>query len=146
VYELKDSNWIDRGTGQCKGVYDDSQDLAMIIVETEDPPGEKEGEGGFLREDNLLLRTKVEKEEIYSRQQGIYILDLCYRSADIIVTDTLIVWNEPISGLDIALSFQDVEGCEDIWLFITEVQRHLNNVPRKLHQFLGIIALNLFRH
>jgi hypothetical protein len=90
VYELKDSNWIDRGTGQCKGVYDDSQDLAMIIVETEDPPGEKEGEGGFLREDNLLLRTKVEKEEIYSRQQGIYILDLCYRSADIIVTDTLI--------------------------------------------------------
>ena len=44
-------------------------------------------------------------------------------------TDTLIVWTEPRTGLDIALSFQDAEGCEDIWQFITEVQRHLANLP-----------------
>jgi len=43
--------------------------------------------------------------------------------------DTLIVWTEPGTSLDIALSFQDCEGCEDIWQFIAEVQRHLNNLP-----------------
>ncbi len=43
--------------------------------------------------------------------------------------DTLIVWTEPSSQLDIALSFQDAEGCEDIWQFLCEVQQHLNNFP-----------------
>ena len=38
------------------------------------------------------------------------------------------MWTDP-NGLDIALSFQDAEGCEDIWQFIIEVQRHLNNLP-----------------
>jgi protein phosphatase-4 regulatory subunit 3 len=117
VYELRDASWFDRGTGQCKGVYDDTQDLALIIVEAEDMSegkdgeggGATEGEGGFLKEE-LLLSTKVEKEDIY----------------------TLIVWTEPQSNLDIALSFQDPDGCEDIWSFIGDVQRHLNNLPSKL--------------
>ena len=78
VYELREASWFDRGTGHCKGVYDDSQDLALIIVEAEDVPSEKvaaeeggpaEGPGGYLKED-LLLSTKVEKDDIYSRQQG----------------------------------------------------------------------------
>jgi hypothetical protein len=43
--------------------------------------------------------------------------------------DTLIVWTEPTTNLDIALSFQDGDGCEDIWQFICEVQKHLNNLP-----------------
>ena len=38
-------------------------------------------------------------------------------------TETLIVWTEP-DGTDWALSFQDVEGCTEIWDFIIEVQRH----------------------
>lgn len=41
--------------------------------------------------------------------------------------DTLIVWTDRATQLDIALSFQDPEGCEDIWQFIMEVQKHLNN-------------------
>ena len=77
MYELRDASWFDRGTGQCKGVYDDTQDLALIIVEAEDMSegkdgeggGAAEGEGGFLKEE-LLLSTKVEKEDIYARQQG----------------------------------------------------------------------------
>lgn len=77
VYELRDASWFDRGTGHCKGVYDDTQDLALIIVEAEpmsdgkDEEGSApaEGEGGFLKEE-LLLSTKVEKEDIYARQQG----------------------------------------------------------------------------
>ena len=51
-----------------------------------------------------------------------------------LMADTLIVWTEPSTTLDIALSFQDAEGCEDIWQFIAEVQRHLNNLPGELSQ------------
>jgi protein phosphatase-4 regulatory subunit 3 len=73
VYELRDSSWFDRGTGHCKGVYDDTQDLALIIVEAEDmsegKDGVTEGEGGFLKEE-LLLSSRVEKDDIYARQQG----------------------------------------------------------------------------
>lgn len=57
-------------------MYDHSQDLALLIVEAEDTadkPGEGEGEGegpgGFLKEE-LLLSARVEKEDIYARQQG----------------------------------------------------------------------------
>lgn len=45
------------------------------------------------------------------------------------IADTLIVWTEPQTQLDIALSFQDPDGCEDIWSFVCDVQRHLNNLP-----------------
>jgi len=48
-----------------------------------------------------------------------------------LMIDTLIVWTEPQSNLDIALSFQDPDGCEDIWSFVCDVQRHLNNLPSK---------------
>lgn len=40
------------------------------------------------------------------------------------MTDTLIVWTEP-NGVDYALSFQDPDGCEEVWNFIQEVQRHM---------------------
>ena len=30
-------------------------------------------------------------------------------------TETLIVWQEPGSGVDMALSFQEAEGCALIW-------------------------------
>ncbi|KAK8844620.1 hypothetical protein IAR55_006467 [Kwoniella newhampshirensis] len=114
VYELRESSWFDRGTGFCKGIYDDGQDLALLIVESEDTSGEggkAEEPGGFLKED-LLLSSRVERDDIYGKQQ-----------------ETLIVWTEPASGMDIALSFQDAEGCDDIWQFICEVQKHLNNMP-----------------
>jgi hypothetical protein len=29
--------------------------------------------------------------------------------------DTLIVWTEPTNGVDMALSFQESEGCAAIW-------------------------------
>ena len=135
MYELREASWFDRGTGHCKGIYDDSQDLALIIVEAEDLPGEKpsgddggpaDGPGGFLKED-LLLTAKVGKDDVYARQQG---LDGSHgRERLLISIDTLIVWTEQGTQLDIALSFQDTEGCEDVWQFIKEVQRHLSNLP-----------------
>ena len=70
MYELRDSSWFDRGTGYCKGIYDDTQDLALLIVESEEEGAKfEEGEGGFLKEE-LLLTARVEKEDIYVRQQG----------------------------------------------------------------------------
>lgn len=72
MYELRDQSWFDRGTGHCKGVYDDSQDIALIIVEPEEhgaDKAEEDGPGGFLK-DEMLLTTKVEKDDIYARQQG----------------------------------------------------------------------------
>ena len=135
MYELRETSWHDRGTGFCKGIYDDSQDLALLIVESEFPPDqatEDEGEGGFLKEE-LLLSARVEREDIYSRQQGIYIFTvlLVLEVNDVLTPrpDTLIVWTEPATNLDIALSFQDADCCQDIWDFICEVQRHLNTLP-----------------
>lgn len=45
--------------------------------------------------------------------------------------DTLIVWTEP-DGIDYALSFQDPEGCTEVWNFIQDVQKHLA-ASRSLH-------------
>ncbi|KAK9234802.1 component of IIS longevity pathway SMK-1-domain-containing protein [Lipomyces kononenkoae] len=55
----------------------------------------------------FLLEAKIYKEVQYQKQQ-----------------DTLIVWTDP-DETDLALSFQEGEGCAAIWEFITEVQRHL---------------------
>ncbi|KAK9356176.1 component of IIS longevity pathway SMK-1-domain-containing protein [Lipomyces doorenjongii] len=57
--------------------------------------------------DRLLLEAKIYKEVQYQKQQ-----------------DTLIVWTDP-DETDLALSFQEGEGCAAIWDFITEVQKHL---------------------
>lgn len=77
MYELRDGSWFDRGTGYCKGVYDETQDLALLLVEAEELPVDTsnpqlataEPPGGFLREE-LLLSARVEKDDIYARQQG----------------------------------------------------------------------------
>jgi hypothetical protein len=39
-------------------------------------------------------------------------------------SETLIVWTEP-DGVDYALSFQEPEGCLEVWNFIQDVQQHL---------------------
>lgn len=41
-----------------------------------------------------------------------------------LVLETLIVWTEP-DGVDYALSFQEAEGCSEVWNFIAEVQQHM---------------------
>ncbi|CAL1700107.1 unnamed protein product [Somion occarium] len=57
---------------------------------------------------HVILSTTIRASDVYQRQQ-----------------DTLIVWTEP-DGVDYALSFQDPEGCAEVWNFIQEVQRHMN--------------------
>ncbi|KAF2002397.1 DUF625-domain-containing protein [Amniculicola lignicola CBS 123094] len=94
VYELKNNDWFDRGTGFCRGVVV-NQEEAKILVSSEDDPSRQ------------LLETKIGKDDGYQKQQ-----------------DTLIVWTET-NGTDMALSFQEPEGCAGIWDFVNEVQSRL---------------------
>ncbi|KAB8067139.1 component of IIS longevity pathway SMK-1-domain-containing protein [Aspergillus leporis] len=96
VYELRDNDWFDRGTGFCTGQILD--DVPRIFVESEDEP------------DRVLLETKISKDDGYQKQQ-----------------ETLIVWTEP-NGTDMALSFQEAEGCAVIWNFVNGVQQHLTTL------------------
>ncbi|KAK9859560.1 hypothetical protein MYU51_013655 [Penicillium brevicompactum] len=93
VYELRDNDWFDRGTGFCTGQILGEE--PRIFVESEDQPN------------RVLLETKITKDDGYQKQQ-----------------ETLIVWTES-NGTDMALSFQEAEGCAVIWDFVHAVQTHL---------------------
>ncbi|CEH14661.1 Protein predicted to be involved in carbohydrate metabolism [Ceraceosorus bombacis] len=152
VYELQGDSWQDRGTGFCAGVYDEGRDEALLAARVEDAcedlplekssspepmsGGPSSGQAGAtatenpaspqkagqegesqnfmvvitptLEADDLLLLTTVVRDDVYQRQQ-----------------DTLIVWTEP-HGQDMALSFQEADGCQEIWDFLQEVQKHFN--------------------
>ncbi|ODA77951.1 hypothetical protein RJ55_06554 [Drechmeria coniospora] len=101
VYELRNNDWFDRGTGFCTAAFtttEDGRKDPRVIVESEDQP------------ERLLLETKILKEDGFQKQQ-----------------ETLIVWQEPTSGVDMALSFQEAEGCASIWRFVSNVQQALLN-------------------
>lgn len=71
------------------------------------------------KENSILLTSIVEKRRLYQRQQGIYEEphDLSPSNSPFLPRyhiDTLIVWTESDSR-DLALSFQDPTGCEEIW-------------------------------
>ncbi|KAM0294790.1 hypothetical protein ACHAO9_001227 [Fusarium lateritium] len=105
VYELRNNDWFDRGTGFCSASYetlDDGRKDPRVVVESEDHP------------DRLLLETKIQKEDGFQKQQGKQ-------------SYTLIVWQEPSSGVDMALSFQEAEGCAMIWRFVSNVQQTFHN-------------------
>jgi protein phosphatase-4 regulatory subunit 3 len=98
VYELKNNDWFDRGTGFCRGVVVNEE--AKILVASEDDPARQ------------LLETKISKDDGYQKQQ-----------------DTLIVWTEQ-NGTDMALSFQEPEGCAGIWDFVNEIQGRLQTLAQ----------------
>jgi protein phosphatase-4 regulatory subunit 3 len=61
VYELRQNDWFDRGTGFCTAVFtatEDGRRDPRVIVESEDHP------------DRLLLETKIQKEDSFQQQQG----------------------------------------------------------------------------
>lgn len=72
----------------------------------------------------IILKTTIRSSDVYQRQQGRSIHSLVsFRPVFTALrcSDTLIVWTEP-DGVDYALSFQDPEGCMELWNFILEVQ------------------------
>ncbi|KAG8168243.1 hypothetical protein KVR01_003932 [Diaporthe batatas] len=100
VYELRDNDWFDRGTGFCTAAWTETEEgrakEPRVIVDSEDEP---------LR---TLLETRICKEDGFQKQQ-----------------ETLIVWTEPSTQVDMALSFQEADGCALIWKFVNDVQRTL---------------------
>ncbi|KAF8969370.1 component of IIS longevity pathway SMK-1-domain-containing protein [Flammula alnicola] len=96
VYELIGSRWIDQGTAFCFGQFSEETNEALLIARSE------------RNYNDIILSTAIRSNDVYQRQQ-----------------DTLIVWTEP-DGVDYALSFQDPDGCAEVWNFILEVQRHMN--------------------
>ncbi|KFA77926.1 hypothetical protein S40288_02499 [Stachybotrys chartarum IBT 40288] len=108
VYELRNNDWFDRGTGFCTADYmttESGRKEPRVLVESEDQP------------ERLLLETKIQREDGFQKQQGKTIS--CKPK-------TLIVWQEPGSGVDMALSFQEAEGCALIWRFVSGVQQTLH--------------------
>ncbi|QIX00065.1 hypothetical protein AMS68_005582 [Peltaster fructicola] len=101
VYELKNNDWYDRGTGFCSGTIHsnatstpDNPEAHILVVSEEDP-------------ERALLETRITKDDGYQKQQ-----------------ETLIVWTEA-NGIDMALSFQEADGCAAIWEFVNDVQTRL---------------------
>ncbi|KAF9567405.1 DUF625-domain-containing protein [Agrocybe pediades] len=97
VYELIGSRWVDQGTAFCFGQVADETNQAFLIARSERNYAD------------IVLSTAIRSSDVYQRQQ-----------------DTLIVWTEP-DGVDYALSFQDPEGCAEVWNFIQDVRRHMNS-------------------
>jgi protein phosphatase-4 regulatory subunit 3 len=94
VYKLNDEGqWDDVGTGHVACVHHETFDALALTVKSEEKGGE------------TILESKIQTEDIYQLQQ-----------------DTLIVWQEPESGLDLALSFQEEQGCKEVWEQICAVQ------------------------
>lgn len=93
VYLLKDEAWIDHGTGFCSGDIEPDTNKPFFVVRNE------------LDQEEIILKAYLEGQTQYQRQQ-----------------DTLIVWTDH-EGNDIALSFQETEGCADLCEFIIDVQR-----------------------
>ena len=61
-----------------------------------------------------LVKARVHMEEIYTRQQ-----------------DTILSWNEPETGIDYALSFQEPDGCTELWEQICGLQGRSADEPTR---------------
>lgn len=93
VYLLRGEDWLDNGTGYCMGHVDNDLKKPYFIVRNE------------LDSDDIILKSFLEGSIQYQRQQ-----------------ETLIVWTD-LSGKDLALSFQENEGCADLCDFIVRAQQ-----------------------
>ena len=77
-----------------------------------------------------LLHARVHMEDIYQRQQGARHADAARRSpcppfhtpCRRALAETIVSWNEPDTGVDYALSFQDPEGCTELWEQLCSLQ------------------------
>ncbi|XP_041106908.1 serine/threonine-protein phosphatase 4 regulatory subunit 3-like isoform X4 [Polyodon spathula] len=96
VYTLnEDRQWDDRGTGHVSSTYVERLKGMALLVRAESD--------GFIL-GSLLLESKISPNTAYQKQQ-----------------DTLIVWSEA-ENYDLALSFQEKAGCDEIWEKICQVQ------------------------
>ncbi|KAJ7246580.1 component of IIS longevity pathway SMK-1-domain-containing protein [Mycena haematopus] len=110
VYELVGQRWVDQGTAFCFGQFQEDSEQAHLIARSE------------RNYSDIILSTPIRSTDVYQRQQ-----------------ETLIVWTEP-NGADYALSFQDPEGCSEVWNFICDVQQHISSDEHTLVSSSPIIG------
>ena len=107
VYFLQGDDWLDNGTGYCMGRVELKTHKPYFIVRNE------------LDSKDVILRSYLEGSIQYQRQQ-----------------ETLIVWSDS-SGKDLALSFQENEGCTDLCNFIVKVQQENLSPMISLYYVVG---------
>lgn len=93
VYELCKDEWTDKGTGYCSGQFVNDNKDPVLIVRNENNRNE------------ILLLEYIRGEIQFQKQQ-----------------ETLIVWSEPDKN-DMALSFQEPEGCSIVCDYLVYVQK-----------------------
>ncbi|NWX10722.1 P4R3B phosphatase, partial [Caloenas nicobarica] len=106
VYTLnEDRQWDDRGTGHVSSTYVERLKGMSLLVRAE-------------ADGSLLLESKINPNTAYQKQQANLFQKqwfFCLKQ------DTLIVWSEA-ENYDLALSFQEKAGCDEIWEKICQVQ------------------------
>jgi len=94
VYVLgSDGQWDDRGTGYVTCELISEHDALGLRVLSEHESNKE------------LLSTKIFEEEVFQRQG-----------------DTIVTWTNPETREDVALSFQEAAGAQEVWEIICQVQ------------------------
>ncbi|NXW44312.1 P4R3B phosphatase, partial [Nyctiprogne leucopyga] len=108
VYTLnEDRQWDDRGTGHVSSTYVERLKGMSLLVRAES-------------DGSLLLESKINPNTAYQKQQANLFQKQLFFSF-YLKQDTLIVWSEA-ENYDLALSFQEKAGCDEIWEKICQVQ------------------------
>ncbi|NXD90268.1 P4R3A phosphatase, partial [Chaetorhynchus papuensis] len=108
VYTLnEDRQWDDRGTGHVSSSYVERLKGMSLLVRAES-------------DGSLLLESKINPNTAYQKQQA-NLFQKQLSSWFYLKQDTLIVWSEA-ENYDLALSFQEKAGCDEIWEKICQVQ------------------------
>ncbi|NXE35026.1 P4R3B phosphatase, partial [Ptilorrhoa leucosticta] len=108
VYTLnEDRQWDDRGTGHVSSSYVERLKGMSLLVRAES-------------DGSLLLESKINPNTAYQKQQA-NLFQKQLLSCFYLKQDTLIVWSEA-ENYDLALSFQEKAGCDEIWEKICQVQ------------------------
>ncbi|NWU69478.1 P4R3B phosphatase, partial [Pterocles burchelli] len=108
VYTLnEDRQWDDRGTGHVSSTYVERLKGMSLLVRAE-------SDGSLLLESKINPNTAYQKQQANLFQKQLFFW-FCLKQ------DTLIVWSEA-ENYDLALSFQEKAGCDEIWEKICQVQ------------------------
>lgn len=110
LFNLRDNDWQDQGTGYCIAKIVETANERKethIVVDSEDDPG------------RLMLDELIQEGDNFQRQQ-----------------DTLIVWTQRQTNIDMALSFQEATDCGTIWTNIEPAIKKELHAPSDWHDSL----------
>ena len=112
LYTLNEERqWDDRGTGFVTCISPTTLNSSYSIIV------KSEVDGSTLLESKIQLHTKYQKQQVRYISEGNFFFILMF------FQETLIVWSEG-ENYDLALSFQEKAGCDDIWENICDVRSH----------------------